>query len=459
MTTLVVPAAHAEVALEPLLRRRPMPLLPILGKALVEYQLELANSIGMRRVIVLADDRPERVRDFLRGGQAWGVEAEVVALPRDLPLAGQLARLDAAAGPFYLLAPDALVAPVAGERGSRSAPDEDWEDDDGWVLRLEGASGRLARAVPRRRLRSPARYLELQLALLEQADGFVLPGFEVVPGVRISRGSRFSLAAVEKPPVLIGAQARVSDRARLGPAVAIGPRCLIDDDCTLERCVVLPRTYVGRLLAGKGLILDGQLVLDVASGAVAAIDDDLLLADLDRPALGGRLRRAAERFAATALACVLAPWLAVAWLAAAPPRRSFGPVFGGHVRLSVRGEPEPVLVEASEFNTPRLILRRLAWLLDAAAGRIALIGNPPLSPARAAQLEPALRVRWLEVPPGAFGLAQLEALRAAAPLDADAEAAAAALFAAHRTAWSRAGLVVRSVAHLLRPASWRARIG
>ncbi len=459
MTLLVIPAASPEPALEPLLRRRPMPLLPVLGKALAEYQLELANSLGFRRVVLLADDRPEQVRDFLRGGHAWGVEAEVVAVPRGLSLAAQLARLPVATGEVYLLAPDALVAPVEAERGNRSLPETDWEDACGWVLRLEGATGRPSQRIAERRLLHPARYLDLQLALLEAPDGFVLPGFEVVPGVRISRGSRFSLAAVEQAPVLVGAEARVSDRARLGPAVAVGPRCLIDDDCTLVRCVVLPRTYVGRLLAGDRLILDGQLVIDVASGAVAAIDDDLLLADLDRPAYRGRVRRMAGRSVATALAVLLAPWLLLAAMASGSLRRRFAPVFGERVRLSVGGEPEHVLVEAGEFDTPRLLLRRLGWLLDAAAGRIGLVGNPPLSPARAAELDPELRARWLELPPGAFGLAQLEALRAAAPLDADAECAAAALFAARRKGWSSAGLILRSLGHLLRPASWRARIG
>ena len=458
MTLLVIPAAAAAPALEPLLRRRPMPLLPVLGKALVEYQLELANSIGIRRVILLVDDRPERVRSFLRGGQAWGVEAEVLAVPRGLDPAQQLARLAMPAGPFYLLAADALVAPVAGDRGGRSGPEEDWEDEHGWLLRLEGAADRPLRRLPQRRLRDPAGYFALQLALLEQAEGFVLPGFEVVPGVRISRGSRFSLAAVEEPPILIGAQARVSDRARLGPAVAIGERCLVDDDCVLTRCIVLPRTYVGRMLAGDGLILDGQLVLDIASGAVAAIDDDLLLADLERPLLGGRLRRLAGRLTAAGLAVLLAPWLLLAAVVSGSPRRRRGPVYGERIRLTVGGEPEHVLVEAGEFATPRLVMRRLGWLLDAAAGRIALVGNPPLSPERAAELDPELRARWLEVPPGAFGLAQLEALRAAAPLDADAESAAAAMFAARRTGWSGAGLVLRCLGQLFRPAAWRARI-
>jgi len=49
-------------------------------------------------------------------------------------------------------------------------------------------------------------------------------------------------------------------------------------------------------------------------------------------------------------------------------------------------------------------------------------------------------------------------LRATAPLDADAECAAAALFASRPTGWSSAGLVVRCLGQLLRPASWRARI-
>lgn len=460
MTTLVIPAASPSPAMLPLLRRRPFPLLPLLGKPLVDYQLELASSLGATRVAVLCDSRPEMVRAFVHTGQAWGLEVDVVALPRDLELAAQLERLPAAYrddGDLFLLAADALVPPLAGERGRREPPSEDWEDDQGWLLVRQGATGRARQSLPDRRLRDPRRFLGVQLALLDDPAGFVLPGFEVAPGIRISRGSRLSLAAVVAPPVLVGDHARVSDRAELGPGVAIGPRCLIDDETALSRCVVLPRTYVGRLLAGSELVLDGPLIVNTANGSVAAIDDELLLADLDKPLLGGRFRRLLHRLGAMVLTVPLSPLMLVAWLAARRPRVLRREVFGERTRLSVAGAPERQLTRGTELNSSRLLLRRLGWLLDAAAGRIALVGNPPLEPARAAELEPALRHGWLEAPVGAFGLAQSEALAAGGPLDRDQEAMSAALYAARRTTAGDLGLILRGLAAFLSPKAWRAR--
>lgn len=134
------------------------------------------------------------------------------------------------------------------------------------------------------------------------------------------------------------------------------------------------------------------------------------------------------------------------------PRR-----IGERTRLSVAGAPKRQLTRGTELNSSRLLLRRLGWLLDAAAGRIALVGNPPLEPARTAELEPALRHGWLEAPVGAFGLAQSEALAAGGPLDRDQEAMSAALYAARRTTAGDLGLIWRGLAAFLSPKAWRAR--
>ena len=458
---LVLPATRP-AALEPLLRRRPYLLLPVADKAILAYHLDLASSIAATKVIVMTDDRPEEVRAFVGKGQAWGLTVEVVAVEAGLPVAAQLERLALPAGDVRVLAADALVPPVAGDREKRNVPEHDWADAEGPVLtRVGGAEGAPDGApsperVPARRVRDLSGYARLNRGLLLDDGGFVLPGFEVAAGIRISRDCRMSLGAVAAAPVLVGEGARVSYRANLGPSVVVGAGCLIDEEATLADSVVLPGTYVGRMLAGQGLILDGQLIVHAESGGAAAIADTYLLADLDGPVLPERVSHALSRLGGLLLGLLALPGGLVAWLMSGRPTLVRREAVSPHVRLAVDGTPERLTMTVHEFDSPRLLVRRLGWLLDAAAGRLSLFGNPPLDPSRAGALEPALKARWLDAPAGLVGLAQVEALESGQPLDSAAEAAASALYAP-AAGRGRAGLMVRWLLAPLRPRAWRSR--
>jgi hypothetical protein len=434
----------------------------VADKPLLSYHLDLATSIAATRVIVVTDDRPEEVRAFVAKGQAWGIPVEVVAMEPGVPVLSQLARLALGDEHVLVLSTEALLPPAVGDRELRTVPERDWVDAEGPLLvrwrpgesdPLEPGAG--AVTVRARRVRDLAGYAAIHRELLDNDGGFVLPGYEVAPGIRISSGCRMSLGGVASPPVLVGERARVSYRANLGPSVVVGARSLVDEDATLADSIVLPGTYVGRLLSGRGLILDGQLIVNPETGSAAAIGDTFLLADLDRSLVADRLRRVRDRAAGTCLLVLAAPLAAVAWFSA---RRLVGrEVYGSQTRLSVDGSVDRVLVTIHEFETPRLVLRRLGWLADVAAGRMALFGNPPLDPAHAAALEPAIRDRWLEAPAGAFGLAQAEALEAGGPVDPNAEAAASAIYASSAPGTSRLALFLRTFLAVLGPRAWRSR--
>jgi hypothetical protein len=461
---LVLPATRPS-ALEPLLRRRPFLLLPVLDKPLLAYHLDLASSIGAESVIVMTDDRPEQVRAFAGKGQAWGLSVEVVAVEAGLSVPAQLGRLSLPAGDVRILSADALVPPVAGGREGRSVPERDWVDEEGAVLTRVGIPGGTgaplaagpADRVAARRVRDLPGYARVNRDLLLDDGGFVLPGYEVAPGIRISQGCRMSLGAVAASPVLVGEGARVSYRANLGPSVVVGAGSLVDEEATLADSVVLPGTYVGRMLSGKGLLLDGQLIVNSDTGGAAAISDTFLLADLDRSFLSERVGRAFGRLGGSAIALLASPLGLVAWLASERPKILRLVAVSPHVRLAVDGTPERLAMAIHEFNSPRLLLRRLGWLLDVAAGRLSLFGNPPLDPSRAEALEPALRDRWLDAPAGLLGSAQIEALEAGGPLDPAAEAAASVLFAS-APGQGRARLLLRGLAALFRPGAWRASV-
>ena len=467
MNTLVIPAVSAPASLQPLLRRRPLPLLPICGKALVAYQLDLASSMAASRVIIVSDDRPERVRKVVGDGQRWGLEVEVRSVTPGLTVHEQLERVGLFDREMLLLAGDTIVPPLAEDR--RGAPGHDWMDGIGWVLlRLQSENhDRFADGDPVAagddverplcwRIDSAVALHRVHMDLLDNDRGVVVPGFEVAPGVRIARGSRFSMTSVADGPVLTAAEARVSHRAILGPSVAVGCRSLVDDEAVLRHTVVMPDTYVGRLLEADGVILDGQAIIRADDGSVAMIGDDLLLADIGEPVIGPRVASWFGRAAGALLAVLVSPLIGCGWMAARRPRWKRRQVLSHRVRYSISGGLERLTMDLTELDVAAPILRWASRLVDVARGRLALVGNPPLDEATAAALDPALVDRWLDVPVGLFGLAQIEWLGRSGCMDSDDVAAAAVVYAGARTLTSDIQYVLQGLFLLLMPRNWRA---
>jgi hypothetical protein len=462
MPTLAIPVAPIEAAMEPLLRRRPLPLLPVMGKPLVHFQLEAASSLGFDRVLVLSDDRPNATRDEVGGGERWGLDVEVRAVGRGMPIDAQMTRIGPHGADIFILAPGVLLPPADTE-GERTPPEQGLMDDHGWVLaRWTGDHGTGGTFPPAPgcercqcwRVDTPEGFFATHMDLLRDAGSAVIPGFEVSPGIIVARGSRFSLGAVIDTPVFVGAYARCSHRANLGPSVAVGDHAFIDDEATLKKAVVLPGTYVGRLLDVDGVILDGQTIVNPETGSAAVIGDDLLLADLDRPVLGARIAGTLSRMAAAILAVLASPLWLLAWLTARSPRRVAIRILSHRVRTTVDGGIERQTMEIHDFNHTRPALRWVGRLGDVLRGDLTLVGNPPLTPAEAETLDPILVQRWLEAPVGLFGHAQEMILAGRGRTELMEIAAAAAYHTGTRSTRTDLGRLIRGLVLVLMPRSW-----
>lgn len=448
MTTLVITAPRPSTtsALAPLLRRRPLPLLPVLGKPLIAYQLDLATSFAVDRVVVLADDRPEAVRAFTGDGGRWGLAVEVVAIAPGLEPSQQLARAGLLACEPVVVAGEALVPPRGD--GRRQPPPVDWADSTGWLVRM--GRGRATAKVRGFRIDSIPAFHRAHLAIATSPGGLVVPGFEVRPGLTVARGSRVAREAMAEGPVVVGASAQVAASARLGPAVTIGPGAVVEAEARLVRTVVMPGTYVGRLIEGEDVILDGRTIIDGATGSVAVLGDDLLLAELEPDDREPPLRRLGERAVAAALLAPALPLALLAWWRAGRPALARREVLSHRVRHTVAGDAERLTTELCEPASPSRLLRWVTGLVDVVSGRLALVGNPPLTEVEAAALEPEVRERWLEAPVGLFGLAQAERLARPDATEPEDMAAAAALYAGQRGLALDLRLVVRCLHLLLR---------
>ena len=71
---IICPADRKLVAA--LARRRPLALTPFLGQPLLARVLTFLASAGAKEILVLAADRPDRLRKFVGRGEAWGVKIE-----------------------------------------------------------------------------------------------------------------------------------------------------------------------------------------------------------------------------------------------------------------------------------------------------------------------------------------------------------------------------------------------
>ena len=67
---IICPADRKAVAA--LARRRPLVLTPFLGQPVLALALAHLASAGAREIVVLAADRPDRIRKFVGRGEAWG---------------------------------------------------------------------------------------------------------------------------------------------------------------------------------------------------------------------------------------------------------------------------------------------------------------------------------------------------------------------------------------------------
>src|SRR5262245_7407744 len=69
----VILAGGRGTRLKPLTDTRPKPMIEILGKPFLEYQIEQVRDQGFTKVLLLLGYLPEVVQDYFGDGSQWGI--------------------------------------------------------------------------------------------------------------------------------------------------------------------------------------------------------------------------------------------------------------------------------------------------------------------------------------------------------------------------------------------------
>ena len=305
--------------------------LDIAGRPLLVRQLQWLRDLGIEDVVV---EVARGAADVTRGALLLGSDplvARVRVLPTDAPL-GVEALVDRAGldeSELFLAVPADLavrtrvelptrpkryrLAPpfaVAQERPGElvfrtrgSLPSGDAVQIAGWALSVREQVGAHALACA---------------ALIGQAEGLLVHGAEVRPGVWYARGARVAEDVTLVAPILIGAGARVFGGARLGPNVLVGPGSVIEGEAVLSEVSVAADTLVGEGARIRQAYVDPQGMTSLADGARTEVRDPLLLAPAGVPTTATHARLGA----CLMLLVLLLPWALVSVLALLIGRRS-----------------------------------------------------------------------------------------------------------------------------------------
>jgi len=370
---LICPDAREEVAF--LARACPLALFPFLGKPLIDHAITALAERGVKRLVVLASDRPGEIREFVNEGKPWGIEVEVRSEPEEL--SADAARAKYVTGDGWTPEPVTVLDRLPDEAHSP----------------LFSSYGELLKVMSRELKNFAPRHVGAR---------------ELKPGVWAGLKARVAGDAELTAPCWIGDHAWVRSGARLGPDAFIESHAMIDDGAIVEASYVGPHTYVGQLTEVRNSYAIGNGLLNWETGSSLEIVDEFLLSSLRQPRGAKAAGSLPGRLAALLLLLLTWPVVLIAWL------RNLGsgrPLFESRAAVAA---PRP----AHRVNTPAVRYSRLngfsgpwsRWpeLWQIVRGKFRWVGNRPVAPEEVKQLEGEFEELWLDAPTGLWSLADLE---------------------------------------------------
>lgn len=374
---LICPDVREPVAF--LSRMHPLALTPFLGKPLLDHALTWLADQGAEEIVVLASDRPEEIREFVQGGEAWGVRINVVAESAELSV-------------------------EAARERHVPADADDWLPKPNDVRVLD----RLPQVSDRPILESYSSWRQGLEECLPEFSKQHVGAREISPGVWIGLNAEVNPAARLTPPVWIGDHCWVEAKAAIGPNAYVEAGSMVDDGATIDDSWVASHTYVGRMTDVRNSFAAGNGLLNWRTGSAIEIVDAFLLCDLKDRHLTRKRSSVVGRL--IALLLLLTSWPLVLFAAL----RNLGsgrPLFEP---LAAYPAPRP----AHRMNAPSIRYRRLngfngmlrRWpeLWNIVTGNFCWFGNRPLTTEQAGQLDNEFEELWLEAPIGVFSLQDAE---------------------------------------------------
>lgn len=272
----------------PLTEKRPVCMLPIANKAILQIAIEELYQLGVREAAVICSDHKEMIETYFGTGKAIGMELDFyqVAAPCSVDYGLELAGLRrnekwiAVRGdilrPYGFLEEAVLRGPNAAKSSIFMAmgiamPGEYGEA----ICDLRWAALQGLETIDPLSLESIAAYHRCNMLALE--DG--LPDF-IFPGRPTERHIAINQQSVVRAPFLdrrtvIGRHCLVEQNVILGPGSVVGDGCIVDHGAAIFESVILPGSFVGAMEVERSVV-DGSRIYCCRTGAITDLSGSSL---------------------------------------------------------------------------------------------------------------------------------------------------------------------------------------
>ena len=385
---------------------RPWALLPVGGRPLLSYWLELCVDLGISDVQIILGKDAEHIELFCGNGEQWGLTIDYSFIPPDDSPQDYLTRDPSRWNDGLFFLGDALFPRrletftteglkekfagccVSNENGPAFFLSQNSADITAFIQ--DGQYAQSACKLPVSMgldfilIRDVPHYYELNMAVVHgEMNRYLSSGYSSADGASIGYNVITPPSVSFTPPFAIGNDCRLGALCSIGAGTVISDHVLIDRQCELSECIILSNTYLGRNLEIKGKIVAGNRIIDPEDGSHIDIEDPWLVAPTRlRKSLRDAARSVVGRGIALLLILIqLAPFLILYGLIRAVRRGSFAKkqiwgMTGTRVSTSrfTPADVKPCLLLMMFYGAS---LDRFPQLFDVLAGKLWLCGQVP----------------------------------------------------------------------------------
>jgi NDP-sugar pyrophosphorylase family protein len=397
-----------DTGLEPLTGDTCSALLPVAGKAVIDYTIEDLARAGIREAVIVASAHATRVEEHLGKGERWGMSFDYFpgqGAEHPAMLLQRYARNYK--GPVLLIRGDVLRSCsadfiISATTAADTLSEACINDRAIGICLCRTASTTLeklhwpyatspATAAPINPVNlEDARWSALDtlatyhLSNLDVAagryPGLKLAGWDRGNGLTVGRGSNIANQSLAGEHAFVGNRSRVRASVRLAGSCVISDNCFIDSQANITDSVILPSTYVGENIDIRNAIVNGNQVIRIDSGASYRVTDRFLLTQMQQQgsSLSARLTNRLAGVVLLFLSLPLWPLAAGGALLKSPaaPLRQLR-LHSNKYHVDDAHEPVRGTFTSREWAVDAPVLQRLPLLLAVVAGHINLVGARP----------------------------------------------------------------------------------